>query len=128
MSVRGGAIAAVSLIAAVVVVFSSPRNAHADPAFCGAREDPFVCTARSQTGPPTPGESSFIDAIRGHSPGSDAQLLNAGRTICGELSGGDSGQYVDGEVATYLGTNSANAGQVVDEATEDVCPGVHVSG
>lgn len=94
----------------------------ADPGFCGAHEDPFSCTAKLQTGPPTAGESTFINTVRGHVPGTDAELLNTGRTICVMLKGGDSPQYVRSSVATHLGTNNGSAGQVLDQATEDICP------
>jgi hypothetical protein len=89
--------------------------------FCGAKEDPFVCTARLDAGPPTSGESAFIQSVRGHVPGSDADLLVAGRTIC--KMGSDSGRYVRQQVAQRLGTDTGNAGQVMDAAEEYICPG-----
>ena len=84
--------------------------------------DPFVCTARLETGPPTPGESTFINLVRGHVPGSDTDLLVTGRTIC--HMGGESARYVDQEVAAHLRTDMAHAGQVLDAAVEYICSGV----
>lgn len=63
-------------------------------------------------------EDRFTEAV----PGGDAKLLNAGRAICSMLKGGVSGQYVDTEVGSYLGMNPHSAGQVVDSATEYICP------
>ncbi|WP_415822369.1 DUF732 domain-containing protein [Mycobacterium senriense] len=59
-----------------------------------------------------------------NAPGSDADLLLTGRTIC--TQGGISGRYVNQEVAAHLGTNTAAAGQVVDAAVEYICPGVNI--
>lgn len=119
-----------ALLAAVAVgggpCLASP--AWADPDFCGAREDPFVCTARLQNGPPNAGESTFVKLVRGHVPGNDQRLLNAGRTICNQVSGGLSGRYVVSETSDYLGTSMASAGQVLDAALEYICPGVQVAG
>jgi hypothetical protein len=96
----------------------------ADPQLsCGAHEDAFACSARNQTGPPTPGESAFINLVRGHVPGSDQQLLVTGRTICNELAGGISMRYLNGQVAAHLGMTSS-ADQVVVAAVEYICPGV----
>jgi hypothetical protein len=117
-----------SLLAGLALAAGSwPAAVNADPAGCGAHEDAFSCTAKLQTGPPTPGESTFINNVRGHIAGNDAQLLNIGRTICQQISGGVSSRYVVTEVATHAGTDSGSAGQVVDQATEDICPGAHIN-
>ena len=99
--------------------------ASADPPSCGAKEDTFACIARTETGPATAGETAFINALRGNVSGSDTDLLVSGRTICSEFRGGDSAQYVDGEVSKHLGMSTHSAEQVVDEATEYACPGVN---
>jgi hypothetical protein len=119
----GCSAAALLTVGCVVSAICSPSVSYADPAFCGAHEDAFTCTARLQSGPPTAGETAFINNVRGHVPGSDAKLLNAGRSICSMLKGGDSGQYVDTQVGSYLGMAPHSAGQVVDSATEYICPG-----
>ncbi|MDV3305845.1 DUF732 domain-containing protein, partial [Mycobacterium avium subsp. hominissuis] len=73
-------------------------------------------------GPPTSAESAFIQSVRGHVPGRDTDLLVVGRTVC--KMGSDSGRYVRQQVAQRLGTDTANAGQVMDAAEEYICPGV----
>jgi hypothetical protein len=95
---------------------------------CGAREDVFVCAARLDAGPPTPGETAFINLVRGHVPGSDADLLVTGRGVCrlgryGTVSGRSAVQ----QVATHLGTDMAHADQVLDAAAENICPAARFS-
>jgi hypothetical protein len=72
------AVIATGMLLGAGIYSTSPVQADS----CGAKEDPFVCTARLETDPPTPGESAFINLVRGHVPGSDADLLVTGRTIC----------------------------------------------
>ncbi|WP_350224458.1 DUF732 domain-containing protein [Mycolicibacterium sp. lyk4-40-TYG-92] len=119
-----GALAATAFVGCFLPIIA----AHAQPpGFCGAHEDPFVCTARNQTSPPTAGESTFIGVLRGPLGTTEAKLLVAGRTICTQLSAGASGQYVATEVGAYLGIDRRAGGQVLEEAVQDICPGVHVS-
>jgi hypothetical protein len=91
--------------------------------FCGAKEDPFVCTARLQTGPPSPGEVAFLNVVGPHVPVSPQQLLVAGRTVCNQ--GGLSLSYVVSELNSFLGLRDMNsAAEVLFEAHESMCPGV----
>jgi hypothetical protein len=55
-------------------------------------QDALDCTP--QTGPPTSGEAAFINDVRGHVPGDDAQLLTIVRGTCGVLVGGTSAGYL----------------------------------
>ncbi|ATA28184.1 hypothetical protein MLM_1570 [Mycobacterium lepraemurium] len=118
----GCAVVCSALLAAGLLTTGVCAASVAQADFCGAKEDSFSCTARLDAGPPTSAESAFIQSVRGHVPGRDTDLLVVGRTVC--KMGSDSGRYVRQQVAQRLGTDTANAGQVMDAAEEYICPGV----
>lgn len=86
-----------------------------------------MCTARLQTGPPTPAEAAFVRAAGQGVPASSSQLLNAGRTICSTM-GGLKWQYVSEQVAAYLGIDRPWGTEVALEAQEKICPNVQFYG
>jgi len=94
------------------------------PGYCGAHTDPLDCW--SNTGPETPGETAFIDLVRGHIPGDDTRLLQVARGTCQMLIGGDATWYIVQDMSEELGVSHATAGQVMDAAMEDACPGLTV--
>lgn len=102
---------------------ADPHNPN-DPDYCGARESAFTCAARLQT-PPTAGESAFLADIRGHVAGTDAQHLAAGRAICDMLPFTRT-SYIVGETSEYLGISHGEAGQVLADAHDRICPAVQI--
>lgn len=88
--------------------------------FCGAREDPFVCTARLNNGPPNPNEANFLRVVRPYVPTGDQQNLIAGRTTC--TQGDATTDYVAREVGAYLGIDTKAAARFVHIANGYLCP------
>lgn len=124
ISVSKTAIAAglgIALWAAVTGL--SAGVAHAD--FCGAREDPFVCTARLNGGPPNAAERQLLNSVDRHwIPNSNQQILVGARTMC-EMDE-TSNNYRVRLLAQYLGVPESSAGQVFIMTLEYVCPGASV--
>ena len=94
--------------------------------FCGAREDPFVCTARLNNGPPNPTEANFLRVVCPFVPTGDQENLIAGRTVC--TQDGATTDYVAREVGSYLGINTKVGAQFVRIANGYLCPNVFFCG
>ena len=95
-----------------------------DAGYCGAHTDPYECW--DNTGPATPGETAFINQIRGHLPGNDTRLLQVSRATCEMLQGGAATSYIVHDMAGELGISLTSAGQALDVALETSCPGLVV--
>jgi hypothetical protein len=61
-----------------------------------------------QIGPPTSGEAAFINDVRRHVPGDDAQLLKIVRGTCVMLVSGTSAGYVASDISTHLGISKGH--------------------
>lgn len=95
-----------------------------EPGYCGAHTSPLDCWA--DTGPITPGETAFVNEMRGEIPGDDTRLLQVGRGTCQMLTGGTTTSYIVADLARSLGVNKPRAGQVMDAAMDRACPGLVV--
>lgn len=114
--------AALVALAAAAPVLADPLNPR-DPDYCGNSPDILFCTEHRSTYP-SPGESAFLTDIRGRfPPGTEARRLAAGRAVCLELPSHPTSLITD-QVAVYLQIPKPVAGQVVDSARTNICPGV----
>lgn len=115
-----GLVAAGSVLTAFSALVGLPAGwAKAD--FCGAREDPFVCTARLNAGPPNAAEVQLLNSINRHwIPNSNQQILTGVRTMC-EMDE-TSNNYRVRLLSQYLGVPESSAGQVFIMTLEYVCP------
>lgn len=96
----------------------------ADPAIPSAPAcDPMDCL--NNPAPPNGGEQNYLNLTRVYG-GSDTQRLQIGRAACAMLAGGTNPGNVVRDIAGHLGTSNQNADQVMDEAMEDICPGLHL--
>ena len=97
----------------------SAGSATAD--FCGAREDPFVCTARLNAGPPDAAELQLLNSVnRQWIPNSNQQILIGARTMC-EMDE-TSNNYRVRLLSQYLGVPESSAGQVFIMTLDYMCP------
>ncbi len=71
----GRAVVCSALLAAGLLTTGVCAASVAQADFCGAKEDPFSCTARLDAGPPTSAESAFIQ--------SDQMLTDGWRSVPG---------------------------------------------
>lgn len=120
LSSKIGLVVAASIPAALSALLGlSAGLANAD--FCGAREDPFVCTARLNAGPPNAAEVQLLNSVnRQWIPNSNRQILTGVRTMC-EMDE-TSNNYRVRLLSQYLGVPESSAGQVFIMTLEYVCP------
>jgi hypothetical protein len=100
--------------------------AGAIPGFPGVPTcDPMDCL--QNPAPPNGGEQHYLNMTR-IVGGSDVQRLQIGRATCAMLAGGTNPGQVVRDIASHLDTTNQNADQVMDQAMEDICPGLHLGG
>lgn len=107
-----------ALVAAPPAVADPPGPG--EPGYCGAHTSPFDCWA--DTSPATPGESAFIERMRGKIPGNDARLLQIARGTCGLLEGGAANWYVEQHLAEKMGVNEGIGSATMTTALNYACP------
>lgn len=129
MLVRRLVLACASLALATAAGGLASPNAFAAPpgpgeaGYCGAHTSPLECW--TSTGPPTPGENSFINQILSyHIPGAPTdrtRLLQIARGTCTMLIGGTDSGYIVSELAQDLGLSEGNAGVIFINAQDRAC-------
>jgi hypothetical protein len=87
--------------------------------------DPMDCL--DNPAPANAAEQQYLALTRIYG-GTDAQRLQIGRATCAMLAGGSSPGGVVHDIARHLGTTNQDADQVMDQAMEDICPGLHLGG
>ena len=117
---------AVVVTATVTASVSTPGVAIGDPGNCGAHDSAIECADDSST--PTTSEYAFMNRLRGNVPGSSTQLLKVARGTCFLVRQGEvTTNGMVNDIAEYLGTSEASAGQVLAVAMDTACTGYTVA-